>query len=65
MSDMFRGRTVRCSCGHDFNYRINGKTAAQREETIRWLQSKPCPACEKKQSGLKQVNRSTVANEKA
>jgi hypothetical protein len=41
--------SVTCSCGHVYKFKINGRTAAKREETMRWLSGFPCPDCEKKQ----------------
>jgi|HubBroStandDraft_6_1064221.scaffolds.fasta_scaffold2731836_1 hypothetical protein len=41
-------RKVRCSCGHEYFFRIGGRTAKRREETMLWLAGFPCPDCERK-----------------
>lgn len=39
---------VTCECGHDYTYRIK---EARYEATKKWLESKPCPPCQKQQPG--------------
>jgi hypothetical protein len=36
-------------CRHVYKFRINGRTAAKREETMHWLAGFPCPGGEKKE----------------
>jgi MoxR-like ATPase len=38
---------VTCSCGHDYTFRID---QSRGEATKKWLESKPCPSCQRKQS---------------
>jgi hypothetical protein len=41
-------RKVHCACGHDYYFRVYGRTATKRDETMRWLAGFHCPPCERK-----------------
>jgi hypothetical protein len=41
-------RKVRCSCGHDYYFRVHGRIAKKRNETMRWPAGFRCPPRERK-----------------
>jgi hypothetical protein len=63
-SQMSAYKIVRCSCGHQYRFRIKG-CAARRAQTVQRLASAPCPACyEFKSRSERLENRSRTQNER-